>query len=233
MSYQIISGNLFNTEAKALVNTVNCVGVMGKGIALEFRRRFPIMFKEYQRECEEGKYQPGQIKLYQERGKIIINCAIKDHWRNPSKMEWLESCLRNFQKEYQKNQMSSAAFPWMGAQNGRLPFDQIREKMHQYLSGLPDIDIEIYDFDPKAPDPLFRKLEKIANQNKPQKYQELIGLRKDIFNNVINAVQSKQVNSLFMLSSNKIIGERSADKLYDFLINFDPDKSPPDQLSLF
>jgi len=98
MSYQELSGNIFNSKTDALVNTVNCVGVMGKGIALEFRRRYPKMFKEYQRFCKRGELKPGQILPYRKETPWILNFAIKNHWRNPSKIEWIEICLEKFVK---------------------------------------------------------------------------------------------------------------------------------------
>jgi O-acetyl-ADP-ribose deacetylase (regulator of RNase III) len=87
MSYIGVKGNIFNTKAMAVVNTVNCVGVMGKGIALEFKLRYPEMFKEYQKICLKKLLKPGQILPYRKSIPWVLNFAIKDDWKDPSKEE--------------------------------------------------------------------------------------------------------------------------------------------------
>lgn len=78
---KILLGNIFDSKCSTLVNTVNCAGVMGKGIALEFKKRYPEMFREYQILCKEGKVQPGKPYLYHDlTGASIINFPTKDHW---------------------------------------------------------------------------------------------------------------------------------------------------------
>ena len=78
MPYKEIFGNLFNSKAQALVNTVNCVGAMGKGIALEFKRRFPEMFKEYSQQCSKKEICPGRVYYFSHKDKLILNFAIKN-----------------------------------------------------------------------------------------------------------------------------------------------------------
>ena len=162
MAYQEISGNIFNSKADALVNTVNCVGVMGKGIALEFRRRYPKMFEEYKDICQKNQLKPGQILPYIKQTPWVLNFAIKKHWKFPSKIEWIESCLDKFVKNYQAMGIKSVALPWMGAMNGGIHLEQIKAITRKYLSHLPDISVEVYDFDKTTVDPLFKKLKDIA-----------------------------------------------------------------------
>ena len=140
MAYKEITGNIFNTKAMAVVNTVNCVGAMGKGIALDFKLRFPEMFKEYQRICFRHLLKPGQILPYKKSNPIILNFAIKDDWKDPSKVEWIEETLQKFANNYKKLGITSIAFPWMGAMNGGIPIDKIKSLTRKYLSDLTDID---------------------------------------------------------------------------------------------
>src|SRR5438094_1301502 len=102
MPYREYKGNLFASQAQCLVNTVNCVGVMGKGVALEFRRRFPRMFEEYRRACEAKTLRPGQILPYTKEKPWILNFAVKDDWRYPSKLEWVEGWLHKFVVNYHR-----------------------------------------------------------------------------------------------------------------------------------
>ena len=166
MAYKEISGNIFNTKAMAVVNTVNCVGAMGKGIALDFKLRFPEMFKEYQRICFQHLLKPGQILPYKKSNPIILNFAIKDDWKDPSKIEWIEETLQKFVDNYKKLGITSIAFPWMGAMNGGLPIEVIKELTRKYLSSLDDIDIEVYDFDPNVPCELYKSLQEIVFSKK-------------------------------------------------------------------
>ena len=84
----IISGDLFQSDAQTIVNTVNCVGVMGKGIALEYKRRFPDMYYKYRELCIKKLFNVGQLWLYKTDGKWILNFPTKQHWNNPSKIEY-------------------------------------------------------------------------------------------------------------------------------------------------
>ena len=86
--FKVLIGDLFESRAKALVNTVNCVGVMGKGVAAEFRKRFPAMFKDYVSRCERKAVRLGEPYVYNDAsGVSIVNFPTKDHWRSPSRLE--------------------------------------------------------------------------------------------------------------------------------------------------
>ncbi len=236
MSYREVVGNLFNTKAQALVNTVNCVGAMGKGIALEFRRRFPEMYKIYRDDCIAGKLIPGRIYSYpQPSGILILNFAIKDDWKQPSKLEWIESCLRQFISGYKQKGIQSIAFPWMGAMNGGIPLEIIQSTTRRFLENLKDIDIEVYTFDADAKDPLFDRLERIALSDNPSIYLRQSELQPKSYSAIIDAVKSGKVKSLARLIDLRIVGDTSIDKLYLFLTNFadDLNKGDTGQLPLF
>ena len=109
MPYREISGNLFASNAQALVNTVNCVGAMGKGVALEFRRRFPDMFKAYKEFCDQRKMKPGMILPYRTSEPWVLSFAVKDDWKHPSKIDWVEQCLKRFCEWYPEVRLKSVA----------------------------------------------------------------------------------------------------------------------------
>lgn len=217
MTYKEVYGNLFGTEAKTLVNTVNCVGAMGKGIALEFRRRYPKMFKQYQLDCEQKKLVPGRIYSYESDDILILNFAIKDHWKYPSKIEWIESCLRQFANGYQKKGIKSIAFPWMGAMNGQLPFELIQSTMRNWLQPLDGIAVEVYTFDPASYDPLFDELIKVVDSENPLLYQKVSGVNVKAFLLIIDAVRRNKIKGLSEISALKGVGETSIDNLYIYL----------------
>ena len=141
----LVDGNLFTSPAKVLVNTVNTVGVMGKGIAKTFKDIYPQMFAEYQRLCETRQFQIGSLWLFKTPNKWILNFPTKQHWRAPSKIEYIEAGLKKFVAVYPRFGITSAAFPKLGCGNGGLNWEnQVAPLMKQYLDDLP-IDIFIYD----------------------------------------------------------------------------------------
>lgn len=236
MAYHEVKGNLFATSAKALVNTVNCVGVMGKGIALEFRRRYPEMFNQYQLDCHRGLLQPGKVYYYPFDDKLILNFAVKNHWKYPSKLAWIESCLCQFVEEYSSIGITSIAFPWMGAMNGGIPLTQIKQVMRKYLQkDLPNLDIEVYDFDPAAPDPLFELLLKISVAEDPERLSKISNIQPKAWEKILRFVRSGSVTSLANLEDAKVAGATTIDKLYGFLAEQSRSQSNQtfQQLSLF
>lgn len=141
-----VSGNLFSSPAQVLVNAVNTVGVMGKGIAKDFKDIYPEMFKAYQQLCERGEFSIGQLWPYKTPNKWILNFPTKTHWRQPSKVEYIEAGLKKFTEIYSRMGVHSIAFPELGCGNGELDFEsQVQPLMEKYLANLP-IDVFIYSF---------------------------------------------------------------------------------------
>lgn len=139
-----VKGNLFQSPAQVLVNTVNTVGVMGKGVALEFKRLFPEMYQQYRDLCEQGKFHVGMLWLYKSPQKWVLNFPTKRHWRSPSRVEYIEAGLRKFTQVYSDWGIHSIAFPPLGCGNGQLDFKtQVQPLMEKYLKPLP-IDVFIY-----------------------------------------------------------------------------------------
>jgi len=140
---QYQKGDIFESTAQVIVNTVNCKGVMGKGLALAFKERYPDMFVAYQSDCKLGKLRIGRPTLYKKSIPWVLNFPTKDHWRFPSKLEYLEKGLEFLEAHYQKVGITSIAFPKLGAQNGKLSWDEVGPLMAKYLSRL-DINVYIY-----------------------------------------------------------------------------------------
>lgn len=137
-----VRGTVFNANTQAIVNTVNCVGVMGTGIALEFKLRYPKMYNDYEVKCKEKKIVTGRLDYYKnQEGPIIVNFPTKRHFKYPSQLIWIEQGLQDFVKTYQKNGITSIAFPKLGTGKGGLIWDEVKMLMENYLS---DIDIDVY-----------------------------------------------------------------------------------------
>lgn len=142
-------GDILNTEAEALVNTVNCVGVMGRGIALQFKNRFPDNFKAYAAACKQGEVQPGRMFVF-ETGtmtlpRYVINFPTKRHWRGKSRITDIETGLQALVNELRTRNIRSIAIPSLGSGLGGLDWQQVRPLIEQMLAGLPDVDIMIFE----------------------------------------------------------------------------------------
>jgi len=135
--------NIFATEADAIVNNINCVGVMGKGIALEFKNRFPKMFKEYRQRCLKHEVKIGKLDVYPEYKPMIINFPTKVHWREKSQLGFIEEGLIYFAENYQNWHLKSVAFPQIGCANGGLNWQDVAQLMDKYLTPLK-LDVIIY-----------------------------------------------------------------------------------------
>ena len=138
-----LDGDIFSSPAQTIVNTVNTVGVMGKGIALEFKKRYPSMFESYKIACEKKRLKTGRLMLFYEADHWVLNFPTKEHWRAPSKLEYIEQGLNKFIEIYAEYGITSIAFPKLGCGNGELDWNDVKPLMEKYLKDLP-IDIYIY-----------------------------------------------------------------------------------------
>ena len=143
MMIEYIEGDIFESPAQVIVNTVNTVGVMGKGLALSFKQRYPDMFESYRMACEKNQFTMGKLMLYQEADHWILLFPTKENWRNPSKLEYIEKGLKKFVSSYEDKHISSIAFPKLGCGNGELNWADVKPLMEKYLKKLP-IDVYIY-----------------------------------------------------------------------------------------
>jgi O-acetyl-ADP-ribose deacetylase (regulator of RNase III) len=140
----LVTGNLFDSEAQTLVNAVNCAGVMGKGIALAFKRRYPAMFADYAARCKDDRVRLGEPYLY--RGESlpwVLNFPTKGHWRSAAKLEDIVAGLAYLEAQYHVWGITSLAVPALGCGAGQLAWDVVGPVLHDALGRL-DIPVELY-----------------------------------------------------------------------------------------
>jgi len=129
---------VFNVNAQVIVNTVNCVGVMGNGLALECRLRYPEMFADYVERCRQGKMRIGAPYLYWYSDDFgILNFPCKEHWQFPSRVAWIRQGLEGFRRLAPSEPLTSIAFPRLGCDLGRLSWHDIQPLMEQTLGDFP------------------------------------------------------------------------------------------------
>jgi len=145
-------GNIFESEAQALVNTVNTIGVMGKGIALQFKKAFPNNFKAYYKACKNNEVAIGKLFVTRDSNltsgeKLIINFPTKKHWRNPSEYSFVEEGLDDLIRVIENKNIKSIAIPPLGSGNGGLKWEKVKKIIEDKLDHL---DIDIFFFEPNA-----------------------------------------------------------------------------------
>ena len=141
---KILVGDILQSKAQTLINTVNCVGIMGKGIALEFKKRFPEMFDDYVERCERKEVKPGVPYLYMILlPPQIINFPTKDHWKSVSRITDIERGLQLLLSRYKEWGITSLAIPPLGCGNGQLEWKAVGPLIYRYASQM-DISVELY-----------------------------------------------------------------------------------------
>lgn len=142
-------GNLLEAKVEALVNTVNCVGVMGKGIALQFKQAFPENFKQYEKACRIGEVKPGKMFVFSTDSfldsKYIINFPTKRHWREKSKIGDIETGLKDLINVVKEYNMKSIAIPPLGCGNGGLEWREVKPLIIEAFKQVPDVEVHLYE----------------------------------------------------------------------------------------
>jgi O-acetyl-ADP-ribose deacetylase (regulator of RNase III) len=141
------TGDLLSSSAEALVNTVNCEGYMGKGIAYQFKLKFPENNKDYVKACKTGELRIGKLHYYKEDGKIIVNFPTKNKWRAKSKMEYVEKGLDELVPLIEKLGVQSIAIPPLGSGNGGLVWSEVKKLIEEKLT-VVDEKVKIFIYEP-------------------------------------------------------------------------------------
>lgn len=141
-------GDIFDAQTDAIVNTVNTVGIMGKGIALQFKQRFPENYTIYKAACDEQKLNIGELLITPHHSlffKYIINFPTKKDWKHPSKYEYIEQGLATLVEKIKEFDIKSIALPPLGAGNGKLDWEKVKPIIERYLAPLSDVSVVVYE----------------------------------------------------------------------------------------
>lgn len=150
MTVKLMRGDLLKqADVDAIVNTVNCVGVMGKGIALQFKNKWPENARSYEVACKQGRVRPGKMFVFDAGGLVkphfIVNFPTKDHWRAKSKLQFIEDGLVDLVNEVRRLRIQSIAIPPLGCGNGGLDWAQVRPLIENAFSELPHVEVRLFE----------------------------------------------------------------------------------------
>ena len=226
---RVIKGNIFRTTHQTIVNTVNCFGIMGAGLALECKYRYPDMFIRYKDMCDKHLFDIGKLYLYKTHQKWILNFPTKKHWKFETKPEYIERGLKKFVETYQEKGIKSIAFPLLGSHNGGLSQDQSLSMLNKYLSDI-DIPIEIYEYDENSVDDLFTDFKTAFLTYNNETLRKLTFLKEDRLKKIKDILETGNLNSMSQLILIDGIGESTIEKCFNYAMR--PD-SMNVQLNLF
>lgn len=221
---EVKKDNIFTSEHQTLVNTVNCVGVMGAGIALEFKLRHPAMFDKYVEHCNNRLIDIGRLWIYKPPAnskdqRWVLNFPTKLDWKHPSKLEYLQAGLKKFIGTYQNKEIKSIAFPVLGSTSGGLDEEESLSVMLEYLDQCT-IPVEIYRYDPTARDDLYEDFKYKFMRTSDNQLAKSSKLRIDIVRKVKEAMEWEHgINSISQLASVKGIGLVSLEKLFRYIMD--------------
>lgn len=227
-------GNIFTTTCHTIVNTVNCEGVMGAGIAYEFRLRFPQMYEQYREFCKKdsnGKrlLDIGKLWIYKvgkernEQYAYVLNFPTKLSWKNPSKIEYIKAGLDKFVKTYKQKGILSAAFPLLGTAKGGLDEKEVFGVMTEYLSQV-DIDIEIWGFNPNAKDDLYEDFKTKFLALDDRFIKEITGIGMQYIRAIKQGFDRDDIKSISGLLRINNVGDKTLERAFRFIINYENDK---------
>ncbi|WP_341302294.1 macro domain-containing protein [Lysinibacillus sp. FSL H8-0500] len=198
-------GNIFSEleNVDSIVNTINCVGAMGKGVAKEFAKRYPILLNEYKEKCKRKEIIIGKNYIYEipqaKRTKFIINFPTKNHWRFDSKIEYIDKGLNDLVEVIEKYKLKSIAMPALGCGNGGLDWEVVKPLIVNKLSNLIDVEIIIYEPALKERQEKEPKISK-SKISKPRltKDRKILLLLMDIYNETKgnSKITYKEINAL-------------------------------------
>ncbi len=224
---KIVKGNLFTSKAQTLVNTVNTVGVMGAGIALEFRLRFPEMFEKYLELCKRKQISIGKLWLFKAKDHWILNFPTKIDWKDDSKIEYLEKGLQKFVDSYKEKGITSIAFPVLGSRHGNIPEEESILIMQRYLCKI-DIPVEIYRYDPNSPDDLYNSLKNKLLFMSVDEIKEKTKIQKQYAEKLLKILNNDNINNISSLISVEGIGIKTLEKVFDYLFDRTKEIKPDD-----
>lgn len=213
---RVLAGNIFTSRCQTLVNTVNCEGVMGAGLALECRLRWPKMFTQYAALCAGGRLDVGMLWLFRADDRWVLNFPTKRQWRLPSREAYLHRGLEKFMRTYTERGITSAAFPLLGAQHGGLDQEQSLALMRGYLDDCT-IPIEIYRYDPAAPDDLYARFKEAFAASSDERIKSATCLRAHRIALIREALASPRICQLNQLAQWRGIGDRTLERAFAFM----------------
>ncbi len=209
-----LTGNIFSSEAEAIVITVNCEGVMGAGIALDAKNRWPMIYDSYSKKCELNKFQIGDVIWDQADSKQVALFPSKNLWRAPSKISFLRVGLETLRTDIICKSITSIALPHLGCSNGGLTWSDVKPLIVEKLSDIEELTIELWKFDQNFIDQDFEKFRKVFLLLNNKEASTWVNLSKSIEKLIREILSNSELTNFIQLSEMRGIGNKTLEKIY-------------------
>ena len=210
------AGNIFTTSCDVLAVTVNTVGDMGAGIALEAKYRYPDLERQYATLCESGAFEIGQLLLWSHSTPKILLFPTKRHWRLPSRMQFVTAGLDKLVATYRDRGITSLAPPHLGASHGGLAWTDVRHEIELRLSPLPDLYVEVWEYDPEASDPLFATLRKRLSGLEPDQLRQVMDVKPQAARIIVEILDGSEIANMSVFHDARGLGPVTLKELYRY-----------------
>jgi len=213
-SFVELSGNIFESEAEVIVITVNCVGVMGAGIALDAKYRWPEIENKYVTECAEGRFSIGDIFWGQTNKQHVALFPTKNHWKLPSKIGYLESGLSTLRNDLVKKSFRSVALPQLGCSHGGLDWKEVRPKIVRSLDNVPDLKVELWSYHSNFVDIDFSRFRIIFLELEPKNAAKWLGCSKKSESLIRETLRNGKITNFTHIFDVAGIGTKTLERIY-------------------
>lgn len=208
--------SIFNMQTDAIVNTINCKGFMGKGIALEFSLRYPDLLIKYQQKCQKNEINIGKMFYYKTDNQIIVNFPTKDDFKLPSQYDWIKKGIKDFKNTYKFHNIASIAFPPLGCGNGELNFNIVKKIIEEELVMEP-IDIYIC-LDTNSAEGKELEMIKNFNDTKIEDFIDIIEIPKA--QSTLLVKYQNKIKRFYEIQNIEGIGMTTYKKLHNYFYNY-------------
>lgn len=208
--------SIFNMQTDAIVNTINCKGFMGKGIALEFSLRYPDLLIKYQKKCQKNEINIGKMFYYKTDNQIIVNFPTKDDFKLPSQYDWIKKGIKDFKNTYKFHNIASIAFPPLGCGNGELNFNIVKKIIEEELVMEP-IDIYIC-LDTNSAEGKELEMIKNFNDTRIEDFIDIIEIPKT--QSTLLVKYQNKIKRFYEIQNIEGIGTTTYKKLHNYFYNY-------------
>ncbi len=209
-----LAGNIFSSGAEAIVITVNCEGVMGAGIALDAKNRWPEIYNTYSEKCKLNEFHIGDIMWTHSESKRVALFPSKRLWRAPSKLSYLEDGLDTLRTDIIRRSIKSIALPHLGCSNGGLIWSDVKPLVMEKLSGIDGLKIELWKFDQNFIDQDFQKFRETFLSLNPTGASSWVNFSKKTENFVREVLGNSELTNFVQLAAVKGVGNKTLEKIY-------------------
>jgi O-acetyl-ADP-ribose deacetylase (regulator of RNase III) len=216
-----LTGNIFSSSAKAIVITVNCEGVMGAGIALDAKNRWPEIYDVYSKRCERNGFHVGEIMWAESESKKVALFPSKKLWRAPSKLSYISDGLDTLRTDIDQMSITSIALPHLGCSNGGLTWSEVKPLIVEKLSTIDGLLVELWKFEQNFVDQDFQEFRQVFLSLNPKDASSWVSFSKSTEKFIRQVLSERKLTNFVQLAEVRGVGKKTLEKIYKAALSDD------------